>query len=702
SISKASASLLHREQTKVGSQVQKRGKPTVPQPIVVPPSQYWDGDDGQWSSLGLRVGTPAQNIRVLVSTNSPNIIVVYPQGCSKDAIDPLPGNCAISRGVLFNPNISSTWHPQGLFGINDNHIGFEANLGYKANAEYGLETVGLSHVSGDENGPTLANQTIAGIATASPFYVGIFGLGTQPVNYTDLGNFSAPSYFSSLKAQNLIPSLSWSYTAGAKYQLKGGQFSQLIFGGYDSSRFTRNTANFTLSPDSTRDIVVAVQQVSFSGTTQEVLLPKPIYAFIESTDPNFWLPAESCRAFEKAFGISVDNSTGLYLLNATQYAKLHATNPSVTFTLSNSLSSGKSVNIVLPFDSFALSATPPFVPNASFYFPLKEASNDTQYTLGRTFLQEAYLTVNYERGNFSVSQCTFDDGSASQITTIPSITSDGTEKKSNGIGAGPLVGIVIAIISFIILIGTSVFLYLRRKKRRDVIEPRDVIALPLPEPSYTLYSPSLSIRSPEPQSINPKTENDSNVWTFSSEMESDPIIIPMKRIHRQRSELSDTSQIRPELPAADNREETLFEEDREIQSSRTADITAELDGSGALYELDADPNDPTPKASPELRPTEPVHLPSTAGGLHNQVNPDTNAEDHTPVQPTSWLDMSERIAESRRTGSSPVSPLRPEEGGRDPSTSALSNRGGSRFRMHGSFGVSSPLSSNTSNESLHK
>ncbi|CAG8984221.1 hypothetical protein HYALB_00004204 [Hymenoscyphus albidus] len=550
---------------------------------------------------------------------------------------------------------------------------------------------------------------------------GIFGLGTQPVNYTDLGNFSAPSYFSSLKVQNLIPSLSWSYTAGAKYQLKGGQFSQLIFGGYDSSRYTRNTANFTLSPDITRDIVVAVQQISFSGTTQEVLLPKLLYAFIESTDPNFWLPAESCRfvssksryqkyslvyyiirAFEKAFGISVDNSTGLYLLNATQYAKLHATNPSVTFTLSNSLSSGKSVNIFLPFDSFALSATPPFVPNATFYFPLKEASNDTQYTLGRTFLQEAYLTVNYERGNFSVIQCTFDDGSASQITTIPSITSDGTEKKSNGIGAGPLVGIVIAIIAFIILIGASVFLYLRRKKRRDVIEPRDVVALPLPEPSYTVYSPSLSTRSPEPQSINPKTENDSNVWTFSSEMESDPITIPMKRIHRQRSELSDTSQIRPELPAADNREGTLFEEDQQIQSSRIADRTAELDGSGVLYELDAEPKDPTPKASPGLSPTEPVHLPSTAGGLHNQVNPDTNAEDQTPVQPTSWLDMSERIAGSRRTGSSPVSPLRPEERERDPSTSALSNRGGSRYCMRDSLGVSSPLSSNTSNESLYK
>jgi hypothetical protein len=171
--------------------------------------------------------------------------------------------------------------------------------------------------------------------------------------------------------------------------LKAGQYAQLIFGGYDTSRFTPNSASFTLSEDIDRDIVVAIQSITYSGTTQSTLLSTPTTAFIESTDPNFWLPEAACHAFEQAFELSVDNSTGLYLINATHYTQLQAANPQVIFTLSNSLSGGEAVNIMLPFSAFGLSASPPFTPNSTYYFPLKKAANDSQNTLGRAFLQEA-------------------------------------------------------------------------------------------------------------------------------------------------------------------------------------------------------------------------------------------------------------------------------------------------------------------------
>lgn len=150
-----------------------------------------------------------------------------------------------------------------------------------------------------------------------------------------------------------------------------------------------NSATFTLDQDINRDIVVAVQSITYSGTTQETLLSTPIFAFIESTDPSIWLPEAACEAFEKAFGLSVDEGTGLYLINATHYAQLVADAPEVTFTLANSLSGGEIVNIVLPFNALALSASYPFTPNNTYYFPLKRAANQTQYTLGRSFLQEA-------------------------------------------------------------------------------------------------------------------------------------------------------------------------------------------------------------------------------------------------------------------------------------------------------------------------
>lgn len=197
-----------------------------------------DGNDGSWSSFFLRVGTPQQFVRVLLSTASPETLVVASSvGCASGAFRTaagkaadVPDNCPASRGLLFQSNTSSTWLDEGTFGINDGEVGLETKLGYKQTADFGLETLGVGLLSGSSGGPALPNQTVAQIGTASPFYMGIFGLGTQPVNFTTLGNVSAPSYFTSLKTQGYIPSLSWSYTAGAIYRLKK-VYGQLIFGG---------------------------------------------------------------------------------------------------------------------------------------------------------------------------------------------------------------------------------------------------------------------------------------------------------------------------------------------------------------------------------------------------------------------------------------------------------------------------------------
>jgi hypothetical protein len=79
-----------------------------------------------------------------------------------------------------------------------------------------------------------------------------------------------------------------------------------------------------------------------------------------------------------------------YPINDTNYAYLKAQDPQVTFTIANSISGGQTVDISLPFSAFALKVSYPFnATNATYEFPLRRADNDTQYTLGRTFLQEA-------------------------------------------------------------------------------------------------------------------------------------------------------------------------------------------------------------------------------------------------------------------------------------------------------------------------
>ncbi|KAF4631074.1 hypothetical protein G7Y89_g7064 [Cudoniella acicularis] len=472
-------------------EVQRSTATTIPQPLVIPPSQHFEGIDGLWSTFNLQVGTPEQDVRVLVSTASPQTMVVSSNyGCSNKVIANPPLTCAEQRGQLFDASSSSTWIEQGNFSIDGDGVGFERNLGYQLDCSWGLDTVHLSLVGG----PTLPNQTIASFFDARYFYLGVFGLGIQPVNYTILGNSSAPTFFTSLKNRNLIPSLSWSYTAGAHYQLKQ-VFGQLIFGGYDAARIEPNTVSFDMAPDSDRDLVVWIQEIDFIGTTQKTILPAPIDAFIDSTDPLIWLPESVCKDFEIAFNLTLDNRTNLYLLNNSQHAALRAASPSVSFRLSNSQTGGQTVTITLPYPALDLTVEYPIVPNSTYYFPIRRAANSTQYTLGRTFLQEAYLTTDYENNSFTVSQCSWTENTLTQnIITIPSHEASITNSTSSSnttssinnkikpppslrksISKGAIAGIVVAVVILLAISIILAYLLFYRRKRDKVKEVTEII-----------------------------------------------------------------------------------------------------------------------------------------------------------------------------------------------------------------------------------
>ena len=73
--------------------------------------------------------------------------------------------------------------------------------------------------------------------------------------------------------------------------------SFLTLGGFDVSRFIRNSVNFPLKEDTDRDIVVNINDISFVGgsnSTPSSLLPRNVYAFIDSTVAEIWLPKWAC------------------------------------------------------------------------------------------------------------------------------------------------------------------------------------------------------------------------------------------------------------------------------------------------------------------------------------------------------------------------------------------------------------------------
>ncbi|SMR41706.1 unnamed protein product [Zymoseptoria tritici ST99CH_1E4] len=439
---------------------------TILAPISINPDQNWDGIDGAWSTFTLRVGNPAQNVRTLVSTAGYQTWVVLPQGCQAAASQTA---CAESRGWTFDSNASTSFDRIGIY-----DLWIERNLGYTGNAIYGYDAVGLGGQG--EGGPTLKNTTV-GTFAVEDFYLGMFGVNSKATNFTDF-NTQSPSYMALLKEEKLIPSVSFGYTAGAQYR-STGVLASLTLGGYDASKFVENELEWTLGVDNDRDIVVAIQSVSTpsnvsSSPVAKELLPEPIYAYVDSTIPHIWLPEESCRLFESEFGLIYDNVTNLYLVNDTLHQSLLDRDATVTFSLGQELTGGQTTQISLPYAAFDLTAKPPYkgLANDTRYFPLQQAQNATQYTLGRTFLQEAYLSVNWESATFNVSQVSWDSSAKQSLVAMlpsrdyngnPTSTSNTSSSNSN-LTTGAKAGIAIAAIAVIAIIAAITIFILRRHK----------------------------------------------------------------------------------------------------------------------------------------------------------------------------------------------------------------------------------------------
>ena len=172
---------------------------------------------------------------------------------------------------------------------------------------------------------------------------------------------------------------------------KGVGYGSLTFGGYDSSRYEPNDVSFHLAGDVTRDLVVGLKAIT---TTSSVglrsLLPLPIWTYIDSTQTMIYLPNASCKAFETNFQLVWDEKDQTYWVNDDLHDRLKITNPRINFTLSDSLETeGPTVEIVLPYASFDLAVKNPMANNKTRVFPLRRAIDESQYSLGRTFLQEA-------------------------------------------------------------------------------------------------------------------------------------------------------------------------------------------------------------------------------------------------------------------------------------------------------------------------
>ncbi|KAI9706303.1 MAG: hypothetical protein M1820_004879 [Bogoriella megaspora] len=439
----------------------------VPGTLSVPPSEYWDGNDGRWSTFFVQVGTPPQVLRLLPGTSASagtTLWLVLPEGCS--ILHANDSGCSTERGQTFLRNSSSSWLPKtsGTDGLFQLTVPEEQYLGLTGNAYYGFDTVTLS--IGGSGLPTLPHQTIAGIAT-DDFWLGSLGLSPISFNFSNF-NDPQPSLLAGLRNQSFISSFSWAYTAGAFYK-DVPTYGSLTLGGYDTTKFVPNNVSTAFGPDSSRDLLIRIQSITYetAGISSTLADETGTFAFIDSLVTPLWLPLNVCQEFEKAFNLTWNDTMSLYLLDDSTHMNLMTKNPCFTFTL-GSLSDGGTLQIVIPYAAFDLNITANGTEQR--YFPLKRAQNSSQYTLGRVFLQEAYIIADYDHQNFSVSQALFPDTSTPEnVVAIASMDHSGSgqpdHSKTSGLSTVSKIVIAVCVfVLFLVVVGLLSYYQIRRRR----------------------------------------------------------------------------------------------------------------------------------------------------------------------------------------------------------------------------------------------
>lgn len=261
-------------------------------------------------------------------------------------------------------------------------------------------------------------------------------------------------------------------------------YGSLILGGYDRARFVPSHLNFSLGGTESKTLPLSIASIIAENTIQGTLALLPggdaITTIIDSTVAQMWLPQNVCDLFAQAFGLTYDTSTGMYLVNSTIHRQLVESNPTVTFAIGSTAQSSSTSNIELPYTAFDLQAGIPLFNTSTNYFPLRVAANESQQVLGRAFLQEAYIFVDWDREYFTIGQAIHQNSTTNIVPVLSPSSDSATGGKSSGIGTGAIAGIAIGACAVIAaLVGLAAFLVMRSRKRQRAAKAKGEMPMEL-------------------------------------------------------------------------------------------------------------------------------------------------------------------------------------------------------------------------------
>jgi hypothetical protein len=222
------------------------------------------------------------------------------------------------------------------------------------------------------------------------------------------------------------------------------------------------------------ELAIQLFDISWTDNTNglEYISQTEIKTLLVSELPQMWLPESVCHSFEAAFGLVWDSASTLYLINETLHTSLLSRNITVKFTVGDA---ANKVTFDFPYSMFDLTIGPSLVKNKSWYFPLRRVQSLGQYSLGRVFMQRAYITADYDRHTFNISRAVYNNETDNRIFAIspPSakeqkgVLGKDEQPRKNILSSATIAGISIAISAFLIALGFFIFRYFKRKSAED-------------------------------------------------------------------------------------------------------------------------------------------------------------------------------------------------------------------------------------------
>lgn len=278
--------------------------------------------------------------------------------------------------------------------------------------------------------------------------------------------------------------------------------------------------------------VVGLHASSNTKTDVDLRQGHKFNMYIDSSIAELYLPVEVCKAFEDAFGLKYDDDTELYLVDDLLHETLLADNATVTFSLGK-FSTDATVDISLPYAAFDHTARPPYrnMTEKSRYFPIRRGANESQYVLGRTFLQEAYLIVDWQRQNFSVSATSWIYGQEPDIVAITPPGPDykpmsGVSPVGSGFPMSTIIGVSIGGGFTLAVVCCAIWWWFWRKRRARRNKAKDPFES---HPAPSIKEQHVESREEDPTSptspTSPTDEEGSNVFP-KAELPADTRVRP--------------------------------------------------------------------------------------------------------------------------------------------------------------------------------